>query len=275
MTPTSSTEPRDSNRLLAVLIVLVLVAFACYWFLLVALEPAPDRRAVFGDMFGGLSALFTALAFSGVIYTSVLQRRELELQRDQLSQTREELAGQRRELERQNAVARSQLFDGTFFNLMRIHHQIVSDIAYTAPSPAASIAGRAAFDMLFTDILNNYDRTSPHPSSKEQELDAIAAAYSNAFSGHQHDFEHYFKNLYQIFRLIDESAIENREQYISYACAQLSSRELACLFYHCLGFRPHSIFKAIAERNGIFSDFPRSYLLKARHLDLYSASAFA
>lgn len=50
-----------------------------------------DERGQFGDLFGGLNALFTGLAFAGLIYTILLQRRELELQRGELRLTREEL----------------------------------------------------------------------------------------------------------------------------------------------------------------------------------------
>lgn len=48
-------------------------------------------RGQFGDLFGAVNALFTGLAFAGVIYTILLQRHELELQRDELRLTREEL----------------------------------------------------------------------------------------------------------------------------------------------------------------------------------------
>jgi len=45
----------------------------------------------FGDLIGGVNALFTGLAFAGVIYTILLQRRELALQREELRLNREEL----------------------------------------------------------------------------------------------------------------------------------------------------------------------------------------
>jgi hypothetical protein len=48
-------------------------------------------RGQFGDLFGGVNALFTGLAFAGVIYTILLQSSELELQREELRLTREEL----------------------------------------------------------------------------------------------------------------------------------------------------------------------------------------
>jgi hypothetical protein len=51
-----------------------------------------DVRGQFGDIFGGVNALFTGLAFAGVIYTILLQRRELELQREELRLNRAELS---------------------------------------------------------------------------------------------------------------------------------------------------------------------------------------
>ena len=51
-----------------------------------------DVRGQFGDIFGGVNALFTGLAFAGVIYTILLQRRELELQRQELRLNRAELS---------------------------------------------------------------------------------------------------------------------------------------------------------------------------------------
>jgi len=50
-----------------------------------------NDRGTFGDMFGAVNALFSGLAFAGVIYAIFLQRKELELQREELILTREEL----------------------------------------------------------------------------------------------------------------------------------------------------------------------------------------
>ena len=49
------------------------------------------HRGTFGDMFGGANALFSGLAFTGIIITILLQRKELSLQRQELSETRKEL----------------------------------------------------------------------------------------------------------------------------------------------------------------------------------------
>jgi hypothetical protein len=50
-----------------------------------------ETKAFFGEMFGSLDALFSGLAFAGLIYTIHLQRKDLQLQREELRLTRDEL----------------------------------------------------------------------------------------------------------------------------------------------------------------------------------------
>jgi hypothetical protein len=49
-----------------------------------------DTRGQFGDMFGAVNALFSGLAFAILIYTMLLQKKELEYQRQELRDNREE-----------------------------------------------------------------------------------------------------------------------------------------------------------------------------------------
>jgi predicted transcriptional regulator len=49
------------------------------------------KRGTFGDMFGAVNALFTGAALAGIIFTILLQRKELALQRKELELNREEL----------------------------------------------------------------------------------------------------------------------------------------------------------------------------------------
>jgi hypothetical protein len=51
-----------------------------------------EAAGQFGDVFGAVNALFSGLAFAGLIYTALLQRIELGLQRQELELTRKELA---------------------------------------------------------------------------------------------------------------------------------------------------------------------------------------
>lgn len=88
-----ATETKFRWSPLLLLFVGVLVVWALAWYLLVqsAHLPSWGERGTFGDMFGAVNALFSGLAFGGVIFAILMQRRELELQRHELELTKNEL----------------------------------------------------------------------------------------------------------------------------------------------------------------------------------------
>jgi hypothetical protein len=72
--------------------VTVFVLWVITPFVIKGLYPSLADRGQFGDLFGAINALFSGLAFAGVIIAILLQRRELELQRQELAATRAELS---------------------------------------------------------------------------------------------------------------------------------------------------------------------------------------
>lgn len=80
-----------SDKKLYLLIITVFLIWGLSIPLLFRFFASMDERAKFGDMFGAVNALFSALALAGVIYTIFLQKKELTLQREELRYTREEL----------------------------------------------------------------------------------------------------------------------------------------------------------------------------------------
>ena len=82
-------------------------------------------RGVFGDKFGAINALFSGLAFAGIIFTIFLQKRELALQREELEETRKEFT-------QQNDTLKKQRFENTFFQLLRLHNDIVDKLKIKA-----------------------------------------------------------------------------------------------------------------------------------------------
>ena len=70
----------------------------------------PDwaSRGQFGDVFGAVNALFSGLAFSGLIFAILLQREDLELQRQELTLTRRELSRSAVAQEQSEAALRAQ-----------------------------------------------------------------------------------------------------------------------------------------------------------------------
>lgn len=61
---------------------------------IIVMSLAPDwaTRGLVGDSFGLLNALYSGLAFAGLLYAILLQRQDLALQREELTLTRTELA---------------------------------------------------------------------------------------------------------------------------------------------------------------------------------------
>ena len=72
-------------------ITLVLVIWVSSIFILPCFISTPGDRGLFGDSFGTINALFSGLAFAGIIATIIMQREELKLQREELKLTRKEL----------------------------------------------------------------------------------------------------------------------------------------------------------------------------------------
>jgi hypothetical protein len=114
-------------------------------------------RADLGQLYGWVGALFSGLAFIGVIGAIILQREELQLQRQELGQTREELRGQKEQLEAQNNTFRQQTFENTFFQLLRLHHEIVHGLKVRRPHDIPA-EGRECLLFFFDTLQYRYNQ---------------------------------------------------------------------------------------------------------------------
>lgn len=69
----------------------IVIATFGYWAVVSKYVEGLPSRGQFGDMFGGLTSLFTGLAFAGLIYTILIQRKELQYQREEITLQRIEM----------------------------------------------------------------------------------------------------------------------------------------------------------------------------------------
>ena len=86
-----TTSQNDRLNGLFVLIVVVILIWIASVFIIPYFLSDLNKRALLGDSFGTINSLFSGLAFAGIIYTILLQRKELALQRQELKETRLEL----------------------------------------------------------------------------------------------------------------------------------------------------------------------------------------
>lgn len=104
-------KSNNSNKgLLTKLILLVLIIWTGSAFLIFyGLDSWPER-GTFGDLFGAVNALFSGLAFAGLIYTIILQKEDIEIQRKEIAQNRAELKksanAQKQQVEQMKLTAR-------------------------------------------------------------------------------------------------------------------------------------------------------------------------
>ena len=112
--------------------------------------------------------MFAGLAFAGLIVTLIMQRRELALQREELGLTRTELAGSKEQLAAQAKTLRTQAFENTFFEMVRLQHEIVNGtVIYHGGPGSVPITARLCFPHLFK-LLHHEVRASTRDSESKK-----------------------------------------------------------------------------------------------------------
>ncbi|MEY8748605.1 hypothetical protein AB9M62_57130 [Bacillales bacterium AN1005] len=102
------------KRGLVIAVIVVLVSWLSTWIFIPMLYKESANNEVnisagtFGDMFGGVNALFSGLAFVGLIYTILVQREELQETRRATEMQTEELELQRKAIEMQTEELKMQ-----------------------------------------------------------------------------------------------------------------------------------------------------------------------
>jgi hypothetical protein len=281
MTPHSQSNPPKRSKvwLLWLLIAIAIGTCLVCWYI-ASLQEDPAK---FGDMFGLANALFSGLAFAGLIYTVVLQKEELALQREELAATRTELHAQTEHFGIQNQTLAKQSAEQTFFQLLRLHNDITSAIDLkrsgvsfpreTGVVPLGGIIsqGRDCFKSFFNTLRDRYSLTDADLSP----LERIEAAYFDFYNEHQADLGHYFRGLYNLVKYTDLGSFDDRRVYTNLIRAQLSNYELCIIFYNCLSSFGREKFKPLVEKYGLLKHVPEDLLFTGREsLSLYSAGAY-
>ena len=278
---------------IVVAIIGVLAAWGLSWWLIHKNIDCSTERGTFGDMFGAVNALFSGLAFAGLIVTLLYQKEELKLQREELAQTREELKGQREEFEEQNKTMKRQRFENTFFNMLSLQQEIVANLSYeyyASPNirphnipeeifyrgvPKGQFHGREVFEGIYKHAVIEYNGIRYVDGIYKLLSNSGYAIYSNISITTR--FDHYFRHLYRIVKYVDSSDLISDDERYEYACiarSQLSDYELVMLFYNCLTANGRAKFKPLIEKYTIFNNLRTELLANSQDVNAYSAVAF-
>ena len=217
-----------------------------------------EERGTYGDMFGAVNALFSGLAFLGVIIAILMQREELQLQRADLALQRKELELTREEMKAQTESFKRQNFEATFFQLLRLHNEMVESV--TLLPEGQNISGRHAFQGWWSKVLHGSQQT-------------LEGYLENLRTRIQPHVGHYFRNLYHVVLFVHERAEPDRRTlYARLVRAQLSRYEALILCYNCLSEFGNEKFKPLVEQYALLKGVEDQ--IPAEHRELFAASAF-
>lgn len=265
-------------RIAAIVVVLVWALT----FLLYFIEDSGERGQ-FGDMFGAVNALFSGLAFAGLIITLILQKTELGLQRDELEQTREELKNQRLEFETQNETLKIQKFEAALYNMLGLQQQIVNDLAYDTKIEGYSdttargdwsvvVKGRELFKFSFEQLKHHYtgfDGERRVTDGMKGILNNLGLSYYTEYTTPSY-YDHYFRHLYRILKFIDSNdnlSFEQKYKYVGDVRGTLSRYELVWIYYNLLSNPKFSEFKRMAEDYSLLKNLNETFLALSNEND--------
>lgn len=242
-------------------LVVVVAICAAYFFVMFLWFPGNmEKRGQFGDMFGFLGALFSGLAFAGLIVTIRQQREDLKNQRDEIElqredlkaqtealklqkeeiqQTNEELKLQREEMKAQNKTIMLQRFETTFFNMLSSQIEIRNSVKFS------EYRGKDAFIAIFQE----YTRAASRLGNSE----ARKYGYDESFL--KRYLAHYFRHLIQTLRMIDTAdflSVQEKYYYSEILSSHMSIYELGVFLYYCLSDEGKTIAKKLAESLALF-----------------------
>jgi hypothetical protein len=268
-----------------IIIFIVVIALWCFSWYYIDNYIIEENRGTFGDKFGAVNALFSGLAFAGLIITLLYQKEELKLQR-------EELNGQKKEFEEQNKTLKRQRFENTFFNMLSLQQEIVSNLSYEwifisnyhfslsevlKPTKTKNTYnGREVFEAIFEYVDIENKSHSKYRNGIRNYIESFGIDdFVNIISLSR--FDHYFRHLYHIFKYVDTSDLiedDERYDYTSIIRSQLSDYELVMLFYNCLSENGKDKFKPLIEKYTVFNNLRDDLLVKSEHKVKYKESAY-
>lgn len=241
-----------------------------------------NARGLFGDSWGGVNAIVSALAFAGVIVTLFLQNRDLNLQR-------KEMARQREEFEKENHTLKYQRFENLFYNMLNLQQEIVASLRFdyyqeerryvtdqTVDSQTIkrTVSGRDVFRYTFeraeiqlSAITGGGQRLIVLGYRAFLNKKGLAAYDSTLIPTY---YDHYFRHLYKIIHFVDSQGFPFKEsyRYVSLLRGTLSRYELVWIYYNALN--PSYVkFKKLIEKYSLLKNIREDLLTLSLETEKY------
>jgi hypothetical protein len=162
-------------------------------------------------------------------------------------------------------------------NLLSISNQLLK------LADSGELADDESYQEHFKIVTDNFEKKSITYNQNIVE-DFFCSIYDLVFSKINIDLGHYYRNLYRIFKIIDEASFDEdkkadfkiKYQYASIVRSQLSDYEIYFLFYNGLSDYGISKFKKLIEKYSLLKIIPRNNKKLEFHIykNLYDKKAF-
>lgn len=230
-----------------------------------------------GDWLGGSSVpLLTFASFILLIATFTTQKKELEQTNKALLEQQEEMELTRQAHLAQNLNLEKQRVESAIFQGISLHNEIVNSLEIVEEHKSYSMAyvnhststyvintkGRNVLKDLYTNLRYQLAFEDYSVTNLDQRYTQIKDEYIEWYLKNEHFIGHYYRNLYHLFKMIDQSILDDteKEKYADIVRAQLSSAELLLLFYNAVSFTEENNFIPLIIRYNILKHINKSML---------------
>lgn len=232
-----------------------------------------DKIGQFGDSAGAINALFSGLAFAGVIITILIQNYD-----------------SKKESESSNRIR----FENIFFQMLNLQQEIIKELSYTEDENEIikdekdkllayrkvkeHISGRE----LFTFFYENKQFITEDENNRKIAVNGLKELFQAEKDKSIYEeiviptyFDHYFRHLYRIVKFVDQTPFlpkddfNTRYNYIGILRSQLSKNELIFLFYNGLSSNGREKFKGLIEKYAILKNIRLDLLANEEDIALY------
>ena len=237
-----------------------------------------EKTARIGDAIGGITAPFVAILAAILTFLAFWVQYDFN--------------------EKQQKSIGKQRFEHNFYEMLNIHESVtqslkmeIIDESADVESSSRTIArreGRDVFQLLYEVmpisastgpvngiiILNTQQYKGLRELFVKREEDRLSIYERNSEVG---KLDHYFRQLYNIFKMIaedDELTDKEKYEYARIVRSTLSQYELVILFYNCLSSQGIDKFKPLIQDFAVLNNLRRELLAKAEDECLYDPKAY-
>lgn len=236
---------------------LILAAVAAYYGISRASGASATSLAELGAYLSGAVGSLLTFVSAMFIYVAFLGQREADLHRQD-------------EIDRSERLHSTQRFESTFVALLKFHYDTARSLR-TAGGQSASGSSGDLFRLAFEHLRKFYSEAGADAGDPGRRM---ATAYEKVYEKYGNDLGHYFRHLYNVVKLIDESGVANPQRYANVVRAQLSTYESLLLFYNCLHRKGRRKFRPLVEKYGLLESVSFEALLSNDDVRSYDLSAF-